>query len=298
MSNEAPKHFRQFIKDRYIHHLQSSGSLLTSTARRGDVKAGEVVFPIMPKKTGNVVKITGALNDVKRVQTGVDSVTVDLEDYETLPEWIFTPDLEKLTPNLKEAHAESMGWSVGRKRDDIQIRAIDAMCDASNTIGDGTLAINTRNLSRAKAEIIGTGGVYMNKLFCMIPAMWMEQLKQEEHFANADYNGPSDLPFAKMGTEKRSWDGVHYMVAPDDYFDEPAADQQHAWMWHMDCVGVENNYGDITTAEQVKTMEGNPWMLKIGFGAAAVGILKQGVKRFHMKKLVEPEEVAQLTKTA
>lgn len=296
MSLEAPKHAVEVIKDRYIHHLQSSGSLLSMTARRGDVTAGKVKFPIMPKKTNNVIKITGALNDVKRVSTGVDTVEVDLEDYETDPEWIFTPDLAKMTANLREAHAESMANSVGRFRDSLQVAAINAMCDGANTIGDGSEAINLLHLGQAKAQIIGTGGGYMNKLFCMLPAMWMEQLKQNERFASAEYLGSSDLPFAKMAIDKRTWDGVHYIVAPDDYFTySSGSGKLYAWMWHADCVGVENNYGDINTAVQVPTMQGNPWMLKVGFGASAVGLLKSGVKRFDMKAITAPERVAILT---
>lgn len=145
---------------------------------------------------------------------------------------------------------------------------------------------------QAKAQMDGTGGLMPGKVFMGIPAMDMEQLKLYKEFNNADYTGP-DLPFTRMSSTKRTWNGIHFMTLPDDYFTSPdSGTSQYMYMWHSDCIGVENNWGDIDTMEQVITKQGNPWMIKVGFGAASVGILPEGVKEFRFKKLTIPARPA------
>lgn len=294
---QASEFFRQEIKDGYIHELQSNGSLLLGTTRRGDIKAKKVEFPIIGK-VSKVRKLTGALSDVVKQSGDLRTVEVDLEDYETDPDWIFTPDLEKMGVNLKQALKERLAASVGRFRDMIQWNALAAFtADAQTDYGSTGTLIDYLPFVTAKAAIAGTGGMRPNMIFTGIPAMQFEQLKQYREFSESTYNGP-DLPFTRMAEDKRSWNGIHWIVLPDEYFSGPDDNNIYTYLWQADCVGVENNWGDITTMDQVTTMQGNPWMIKIGFGAAAIGILRAGVRRIVFKKQSALERVPILTKEA
>jgi hypothetical protein len=292
---QASAFFRQEIKDGYIHELQTRGSLLLGTTRRGDIKAKKVEFPIIGK-VNKVRKLTGSLSDVVKQSGDLRTVEVDLDDYETDPDWIFTPDLEKMGVNLKQALKERLAWSVGRSRDMIQWNAMAAFT-ADGTTNHGTAGelIDYLPFVEAKSAIAGTGGMRPNMIFTGLPAMQFEQLKQYAEFARSEYNGP-DLPFTRMAEDKRSWNGIHWIVLPDDYFSGPDGNNLYTYLWQADCVGVENNWGDITTMEQVFTMQGNPWMVKIGYGAAALGILRPGVRRIVFRKQTNLERIPILTK--
>lgn len=293
---EISEFFKQEVKDGYVHELQSGGRLLAGTARNGDVKAKKVEFPIIGK-VNKVRKLTGALTDVVKVTGGMSTVEVDLEDYETEPDWIFTPDLEKMGVNAKQALKERLAMSVGRKHDMIQYDATAAFAsDGSTDHGSTGELIDYKKFVTAKSKITGTGGVKPGNIYTGIPSMQFEQLKEYPSFSNADYNGDSDLPFVNAVLDKRSWNGIHWLVLPDEYFSGPDANNLYSYLWYKNAIGVEANWGDITTMKQVETMQGNPWMIKIGFGAAAVGILRPGVQRIVYKKQDAVEAVPVLTK--
>lgn len=296
MSLEAPKFHREAWKDGYTHVLQSRGALLLGTARRGDVAAKKVKFPIINKHTG-VRKLTGAIKDVLQSSGGLTSVEVDIEDYETDPHWIFAPDLDKIGPNIKQAEIENLAMSVARYRDKIQLDAL-ALFTSDGTTDHGAAATrpNPYLWTTAKAKIAGTGAAVTGQIYAGIPSMWMEQLKVEPTFAKASWVGDADLPLTKMATDARTWNGIHFVTLPDDYFVSPdAGTSLYAYIWHRDCIGVENNWGDLNTFVQVPTKEGNPWMLKVGFGAAAVGILRDGVRRIRCANISDVQPIAQLT---
>jgi len=293
MSLEAPKFFRESWKDGYIHGLQSKGSLLEGTSRKGDVKAKKVKWAIIGE-VNNVKKLSGALQPVTMNTAGRSTVELDLDDYETEPDWIFTPDLEKIGPNEKQASEESLAMSVGRKRDWIQLDALSAYtADSATDHGGASVRPNPFIFSTAKAKIYAKGGLAPNKVFVGIRSIDMEQLKAYPTFAKSDWRGPNDLPLNSLAEDRRTYNGVHYLVMPDSYFTRYSPDANESfyyYMWHADCIGVESNYGDINTFVQVPTMEGNPWMLKVGFGAAAVGLLRDGVQRIRLDNIATVNE--------
>ena len=299
MSLEAPKFYREQWKDGYIHALQTKGSLLEGTSRKGDVKAKKVKWALV-SEVNNVKKLTGALQPVVMATHGRNTVELDMDDYETEPDWIFTPDLEKIGPNEKQASEESLAMSVGRKRDWIQLDAVAAYtADAATDHGNAAMKPNPFIFATAQAKIFAKGGLAPNKVFCGIRSIDMEQLKVYPTFSKADWRGPTDLPLTTMAMDKRTYNGVHYIVYPDSYFQRytpDAGDSFYYYMWHADCIGVESNYGDINTFVQVPTMEGNPWMLKVGFGAAAVGLLRDGVQRIRLDAISTVDEHVVKTK--
>ena len=148
----------------------------------------------------------------------------------------------------------------------------------------------------AKAQIAGTGATTVNKIFCIIPQMVYETFKLNEIFGNSDWIGDENLPLTKMsGVDKTTWNGVHYIALPDEYFDElrPAAGQDYCFMWHYNAVGVEANIKDgPIIAQQQHHMEGSPWLIKDFMSTAALGILPKGVRRFHVAQTTDiPEPV-------
>lgn len=299
MSLEAPKFYREEWKDGYIHELQSKGSLLEGTSRKGDVQAKKVIWAIIGE-VNNVRKLSGAIRPVAQVTGPLNTVSVDMDDYETEPEWIFTPDLSKIGPNLKQATQEKLAMSVGRKRDRIQLDALSAFTtDATTDHGAAALRPNPFIFSQAKAKIFAKGGLVPNKVFVGIRSIDMEQLKAYPTFAKSTWRGPDDLPLLKLSDDAISYNGVHYIVMPDSYFTPYTPDagvSNYYYMWHADCIGVESNYGNIDTFVQVPTMEGNPWMLKVGFGGAAIGILRDGVQRIRLANITTVDEHVVKTK--
>ena len=294
---EASIYFKTEIMDSYVHALQTGGSLLMGTARRGDVKAKTVEFPII-MKSNQVRKLTGALSEVVKTTGGFDKATVDMDDYETDPRFIFTPDLEKLSPNLKQGLKESLQMDVGRKHDMLQWNALAAYtADAASDFGAAGDTIDPIMFSEAKASIGATGGMRPGMIFAGLPSMQMEQMKLYREFNNADYTGP-DLPFTKASTEKKTWNGINFIVLPDEYFSGPDGNNWYSYLWQADCIGVESNWGDLPTVWQDPNMQGNPWAIKIGFGGAAVGILRDGVKRLIFKKQTSLSRIPVLTKAA
>ncbi len=299
MSQQAPIHFRESWKDGYNAVLQSRGALLLGTARRGDVDGKTVKFPIINKHTG-VRKLTGALKPVIMSAGSLNTVQVDIDDYETEPYWIFTPDLAKIGANLKQAEIENLAMSVARSRDKLQLQAIaDFTADSTTDHGGAAVIPNTQLWTTAKAKIAGTGAAITGQIYAGIPALWMEQLKGDPTFAKSTWVGDADLPLTKMSADFRTWNGINFMVLPDEYFVSPdGGTSLYAYIWHRDCIGVENNWGDLNTFEQVATMEGNPWMLKVGYGAAALGILRDGVRRIRCANITDVTAFVQLTKVA
>ncbi|MCW5697918.1 MAG: hypothetical protein KIS96_14455 [Bauldia sp.] len=299
MSLEAPKFYRESWKDGYIHALQTKGHLLDGTSRRGDVKAKKVKWSII-NEGNNVIKLSGALKPVVMASQGRGVIELDLDDYETEPDWIFTPDLEKIGPNEKQASEESLAMSVGRKKDWIQLDALAAYtADAASDHGAANLRVNPFVFATAKAKIFAKGGLAPGKVYCGIRSIDMEQLKVYPTFGKATWRGPEDLPLKRIAEDAITYNGVHYIVFPDSYFARytpDAGDSFYYYMWHADCIGVESNWGDINTFVQVPTMEGNPWMLKIGFGAAAVGLLRDGVQRIRLDAISTVDEHVVKTK--
>jgi hypothetical protein len=296
MSATAPTWLRQRIKDRYVSEMQTSGRLLSGMAMPGDAEGIKVTFPIIGKAPRPKV-LTKSLQPVTPANIGNQDVSVDLVDRE-LADYIYTPDLSKMGASLKNAKEEELANSFGREHDLVLLEALSAFAetDAAMRVGDGSAEITLRQTMVEKAKIAGTGAKTAGKIYCVVPQMVYESFKLVDVFGNSDWIGDANLPLTKMsGVEKTTWNGVHYIALPDEYFDalRPAADEDYCFMWHYNAVGVETNIKDgPVTAVQVDTMEGSPWLIKDIMSTAAVGILPAGVRRFHVAQTTDIPEPA------
>lgn len=290
--------FKEIVKDKVTTKLQAHGGLLDNTMVTGDTQANTVKFPIIGSGP-TVYKLTGAIEAVPVEQVDLSTVQLTLEDFEATAFWR-VQDAYKAGPSEKDALARVIVKSIRRYRDKIKYDAL-ATFQAANagtdptlhvtTIGTGAETPDVLHFEQGRAEI-GAFGDDMDDdiVFAMIPEMWMTQLSFYKEYADAQWVGPENAPFSKTQRMKmKTVRGITYIVAPDTYFTSPQATELYAWMWRKSTMGAETAWNQETPdLTQRKDLRGSPWQTKVGLGAAAIGILPQGVKRLHLKKITAP----------
>jgi hypothetical protein len=289
MSVTVEAWLRQKWKDKYTNKMQSRGRLLQGTALRGDTDGKTVTFAIMGKAPRPVI-ITKTLQKVKPANITGSTVDVTLEDRE-LADYVYTPDISKMGPNLADGKQNAIGMSFGREHDLVQTEAMNAFVETDTStmeIGDGSAALSLDQLLTLKAQIAGTGSTEMGNIFCGIPHMDYSNFMLVKEFASADWIGGDALPLTQMNVPKKTWGGIHFMCLPDEYFTAVAPSnsaQQYSFLWHREAVGVETNIADGPPVMEVDhSMEGSPTLIKDFMSTAAVGILPEGVRRVHSLK--------------
>lgn len=304
MTEQAPNWYREKIRNQVRARNKVMGGFLDGTMTPGDGHAGVIKFPVVGGKM-EIYKLSGAIQAVKTSSPTLSMVTVSTDDYEGSA-WMRVQDFRKQTPSEQSAVAKEMQKSIRIKRDNLKIDALAAFADGVSalpdapqtveTLGDGTTRIDIVDVIEARSAIMGTGNE--DPLYWPIPEAWMDQLEMYKEFANADYLGDKDLPFARSGNvRKRTFRGVHIMTIPDLYFyhgtgkfgtggAKPFLDTGYldTFMWTREAMGAEMewNQEDMSISLHPE-LEGTPMLGKVGLAGAAIGILPEGVKRLRFK---------------
>lgn len=294
--------YKEVIKDKVTMKLQSFGGLLDHTMMAGDTQAGTVKFP-----TGNqqltMYELTGAIQPVPTTRADVDTVSLQLRDFE-LTAWWRTQDAYKAGPSEQNYLANIMAMAQRNKRDEIKLTALRAFKAANpgeiTTIGTGVEVPDILHFETARAQIAGTGAETMQEdiqTFTIIPEMWSSQLSFYEEFGNAEWVGTENMPFAKAQRMRtKTCRSIHYLVAPDSYFVEYEPGKLQTFMWDLNSIGCETVVNQENVhMERVHTMEGSPYMLKNWLSAAAIGIRPPGVKEIKLAKIAAPIRPARPT---
>lgn len=311
MAESSNKWYEDLISGQVVERNKVRGAYLDETMETGDADkaAGVIRFPVI-SGTIEVVKVSGAIQNVQTSQATMDTVPIQTDEFEAAT-YIKKRDLRKQGPKEQAKVSNEVSKSINKKKDFLKLDAIHAFCESGSahltlgpttveTHGDGNAVIDILDFRAMASRIYGTGA--MEGLYWPIPEVWMDQLEMYKEFANADYTGDKDLPFARMdNVRKVTRRGVHIFTLPDEYFKYgtgkygsnanpllPFDDAGYldTFMWSRESMGAQMDWFQsnvsVTPQEQ---LQGTPYLLKAGLDGAAIGIIPEQVKRIRMKAI-------------
>jgi hypothetical protein len=294
--------FREEIRDLVRARYQAKGGHLDDTMLKGESSAGTVKYPVGGGRI-EMYELTGAINKISPSNVNLDMVTLITKDYEAAV-YFRMQDEKRMGPSLKAKLADDLTKSVRRKKDRIKLDALNAFASAGGTltdtpntiatIGDGSARVDLINAIDAIDQISGAGSD--DEVFWPIPNVWMSQLLMYKEFANADYQGPSDLPFAKASrVTRKTFRGVHMFTIPDEFFTYgtgayvpgtpgfTGTGYLDTFMYTKEAVGSETWWDqENMTMDPLPDYEGTPHVCKVQLSSASIGILPEAVKKVRM----------------
>lgn len=294
--------FREEIKDLVRARYIAKGGYLDDTMLKGESSAGTVKYPVGGGRV-EMYELTGALNAVSPQNVTLEMVTLVTKDYEASV-YFRMQDEKRMGPSLKAKLATDMTQAQRRKKDRIKLDALNAFATAGGsltdtpntitTIGDGTARVDLINAIDAIDQISGAGSD--EDVFWPVPNVWMSQLLMYKEFAQAEYQGPGDLPFAKASrVTRKTFRGVHIFTIPDEYFTYgtggyvagtpgfTGTGYLDTFMYTKDAVGSETWWDqENMTIDPQPQLEGTPNLCKTLLSSASIGLLPEGVKRVRM----------------
>jgi hypothetical protein len=231
-----------------VHLLyRQYGSRLQNMTRAGTVQGEHVRF----QRFGHLSAYQKTRNAIHTFQDPEHSnVRATMADY-YVPTLIDKLDLLKLNIDERNAHARAQVAALGQQVDAIILTAMTtgmttiepaAGPTAPDEVGDAAAAWTYDNFMSVVTQFQVREVPDDGRRFCALhPFAWAQALQVPE-FANADYVGPAQLPFAG-GMTGKSWMGVMWFALPNI---SHAADVASNIAWHQDAVGHGVN-SDIET---------------------------------------------------
>ena len=146
-------------------------------------------------------------------------------------------DLTKLAVDVRGSYVKAGASAFGIETDEQIVAAMTA--GATTTYGDygSTLADNmTLNVILDVARVMDANEVPRDgrRFWGVSPVQWAHMHKIDQ-FVRADYQGPGDLPFVKMGNQMKTFNDFHFFVSNRNPGSGTATAKSYAW--HMDAVG-------------------------------------------------------------
>ena len=198
-----PSFVRQFEHDVHAAY-QRLGSKLRPTVRsKSDIKGASTTFQKVGKGSASTKARHGKV-PVMNVEHG--SVECLLQDYYA-GEWLDALDELKVGHNERQVIINAGAYALGRKTDELIIKALDASGNFAGGTGDG--------LTKAKIltafELLGTADVPDDgQRTAVIGWRQWSQLLDIPEFADADYVGDEDLPW--KGAQAKHWLGTLWIA--------------------------------------------------------------------------------------
>jgi len=195
-----------FIKqfEREVHEAyQRMGSKLRSTVRsKSNVKGASTVFQKVGKGAAGTKSRHGT---VPVMNLEHDPIECLLADYYA-GDWVDKLDELKINIDERQGIANAGAYALGRKTDELIIKALDASTSFAGAATDGL----TRDKVLAAFELLGAADVPDDgQRHAIVGWKQWSQLLSIEEFANADYVGPDELPW--RGTQAKRWLGTLWM---------------------------------------------------------------------------------------
>lgn len=222
--------------DSMLHvRYQHQGFLYKGMTREGTVQGKRIYWQRIGELAAQQKPRNGQLTPTDPTHT---RVFADPADWYTAT---LIDSLDELKQNINEmqAHANLQMMAIGRKFDEIVRAAIAA--DAVSDLGGGSTVTFTVDHMHAVSETLMLAYAPMGEgAFCAVgPRTWTKMMGIDE-FANADYVGQENLPYAGNMTAKM-WRGVMWFVDPvigndTTYWDAATAVETNL-IWHKDAVG-------------------------------------------------------------
>ncbi|WP_336800488.1 phage capsid protein [Kaistia sp. MMO-174] len=274
MSAEAPAWFVEQYNATVIHKYQSRGFLLKGTVMpEGRLDGKKVYFPVSGKGKARK-KVRG--QQAVPMNPGRTNVEATLETWEAFDE-VWTYDLSRMSANEREAIAVTGGNALGRATDGELIGKFNSAAPTSGTgfINKNSAAFTLPDAMTMCQRLQAQDVPWDGNVFCPLPSLFWNQLMSWKQFNSSDYVG-QDLPFTKVTTAK-SWNGVHWFLAPDEYFPIPAANQFDIFLYHRSAFGWANNT-ELQTIWDWDNRAGC-WTVRMESEGAAAALLPEGVVR-------------------
>lgn len=220
----------KFNRDLHLVYQQRMSKLRIAVRMDGEVMANSVRFQKL-----------GAINMVSKSRNGDIPVTNPAHNYvdatmqdKYLRVLIDKLDLAKMNIDVRNGYINSMVASANRQTDDFIISALQSG-GSTNYVGDYS-ATMSRNLAIQVNETMDALDVDRDgRRFCALtPHQWGAMMTIDQ-FTRADYNGPDDLAFKKMGFEVRTWNDIHWLM--HNRLPGKGTANAKCYAWHMQAVG-------------------------------------------------------------
>jgi len=266
--------------DGVIHVLQTEGYLTQGLTSPPTSQIGQTVTWKLAGK-GEATQMAPGIEERPALNADRLTVTATMQDWEA-NEWVNGIDLKKMTEPEIQVAQKTVGMALGRRRDKLLIAALDA-ATPGGTIGTGAAAIDPTQMIDAQAQILGQGIAGTPELICLLPYRLLGQMMLYREFASSEWVG-SDLPLMKR-IGARSWNGIHYVPLPDDYFAVPAANQAYGYVYMKEAVGFatptdwKGQIRELTRVDYVPTKKAN--FIASTMSACAVVLQTPGLRRLH-----------------
>ncbi|MBC6497016.1 MAG: hypothetical protein GDA54_01660 [Alphaproteobacteria bacterium GM7ARS4] len=202
------------IDKAFSHHFgaevhaayQRMGSKLRNVVRmRNDVKGASTTF----QKVGRgVATMKSRHGKVPVMNVDHEPIKCTLQDYYA-GEWIDKLDELKLSFDERMVIAQAGAYALGRKTDELIIKALDA--NKTNRIAAGNTPTGLTKVKILNAlEMLGNADVPDDgQRYAVIGWKQWSQLLDIEEFKDADYVGADDLPW--RGTQAKRWLGTMWI---------------------------------------------------------------------------------------
>ncbi|WP_321337913.1 phage capsid protein [Breoghania sp.] len=299
MTQTADQHFIEQFNRRAHHKYQAQGFMLRSTVMPAErIEGTKAYFPVFGK------------GQAKKKRRGVDATPMNpdrarpeatLETWEAF-DYIYYQDLSRTNVNERENIATIGANALGRATDN---ELVDKWNGTASTgapigsgltpfldkdgmpamVGDGTedfgLGFAMRMCSALEQADVPTDG----RWFCPLPSIQWNLLMTYKQFNSADWVG-GDLSFIKGGRKAKFWNGVHWFLAPGEYFRQPGGPATvDICLWHYGAMGWANN----TTLKSWWDWENKKgaWSMRMESEGAAAAVLPNGLVRGRFKAFSE-----------
>lgn len=274
MSQDVPNWFKQQYNDRVTMKFQSKGYKLMGTVMPEGSIEGDTAYFMVAGKGKARKKVRGQVAIPMNGSRG--RVSTVLQTWEAFDE-VFKYDVTRLGINERNVIEDSGAMALGRACDTEILGIVDA---AAGTSAAFFVNDNANPFTLPKAQTMcqllqAQDAPWDGNVFCPLPSLFWNQLLSWKQFNNSDYVGP-DLPFTKV-TVARSWNGVHWFLAPDELFPSKAANTLDIFLWHRNAMGWANNY-DLQTIWDWDNRMGC-WTVRMETEGAGINLLPEGIIR-------------------
>ena len=241
MSQSAPAWFETKYTDAVIHRFQGRGFKLKPTVTNAArIKGNTVVWRIAGKVAARLLNRMNLAVPANGLRTTVQATMETWQFYDI----VYDDDQEKIeemSASEMDVATESGAMGLGRAFDlqimnEFYANAAAATAATTDTTNGLSLVKMLEMTNVAQANDMPWDG----QAWCPLPSRLWNQALGYKQFNSADYIG-GDLPLTKV-TDTRFWNGVNWLLAPNEYFTAPAANQVDIFLWHKSAMGYGTNY--------------------------------------------------------
>lgn len=264
---------------------QQMGSKLRSTVRlKTDVNGSTCRFQKVGKGVAGQKSRHG---DVPVMNADHSYVTATLEDWYA-GDWVDKLDELKVNIDERMATAQTGGYALGRKTDDLVIDALalslgasyynlTGMAGATNLISSQASYLKT--IIMDAYESLNSNDVPDDgNRICLVGAKQWNQLLNISEFASADYIGADSLPWVKSSTQARKWLNTVFMVHTG-LDTANSAGSRVCYMYHRSAIGLAEGLG--VTSDIQWHNDKAAWFINNMMSAGAIRIEDTGVYQFY-----------------